>query len=654
MVGRKRNPGNKRPPSWAGKSSSGTSRDENMEDPWQQFKFSALQLTRSLGPLLVQSWRQLSPKVMKFWRTLSPYVSRAGYGLKMAGMLISAFGVLVASSALRGFSSMYKVQTAAFMMVLWCTLLTLARRSGYLLFFLGLGSSTALAFFLSPLIALIVFGAISLLEGCYFGSTLWTLGVSAIAGGAFACGRVKEGTGLAMVYGAYCAYREGGVSVLLLCTSLSCLSSDLFTWSMDNRSNKDGWDTFEKRAKSSSGGVGGEPPSPGGSARRKGGASKAERGGVETPLGKASQQAERGGAGGDKGGGWKGSWFGRASEEPPTPPPPEPSKEDAADNLRGSSGASISGRSEGGQADEEIARIQECEDHYVVLNAERFESVDDVSLKKEYRRIAMLVHPDKNRGNEQAGEAFKRLQNAYEVLTDAAQKKEYDDELARQDLLRQFRRSGHSRAAGDAYGGEEEGEPDAADMPDDARGRCKEYHGAKEGDGWVEQTSEASLFGLFTTYGKKKGFACSDGQIWDITDWFKCQGMDDCEPNSHKPTFMTRSSMGQPPGSSGAAGGTGGKKGKGGGAGAKGRSSKPKPGPSKAPPGMPSEAELDGMTEEELVDLVADLMASGAFDAEFLASMREKYERAEGGGGGGRTPRKDSAKKRRKSRRTEF
>jgi DnaJ family protein C protein 14 len=36
-------------------------------------------------------------------------------------------------------------------------------------------------------------------------------------------------------------------------------------------------------------------------------------------------------------------------------------------------------------------------------------------LKREYRKKAMLVHPDKNMGNERAAEAFKKLQNAYEL-----------------------------------------------------------------------------------------------------------------------------------------------------------------------------------------------------------------------------------------------
>ena len=51
----------------------------------------------------------------------------------------------------------------------------------------------------------------------------------------------------------------------------------------------------------------------------------------------------------------------------------------------------------------------------------------------------MLVHPNKNVGNEKAGEAFKKLQNAYEVLLDSLKRKAYDDELRREELLDCFR-----------------------------------------------------------------------------------------------------------------------------------------------------------------------------------------------------------------------
>ncbi|KAF3969421.1 hypothetical protein CMV_006782 [Castanea mollissima] len=42
--------------------------------------------------------------------------------------------------------------------------------------------------------------------------------------------------------------------------------------------------------------------------------------------------------------------------------------------------------------------------------------------------------------NEKAAEAFKKLQNAYEVLLDTEKQKTYDDELIREELLNLFRR----------------------------------------------------------------------------------------------------------------------------------------------------------------------------------------------------------------------
>lgn len=65
--------------------------------------------------------------------------------------------------------------------------------------------------------------------------------------------------------------------------------------------------------------------------------------------------------------------------------------------------------------EDEVARLLDCNDHYSALGLPRYGDVDMASLKREYRKKAMLVHPDKNMGNERAAEAFKKLQNAYEL-----------------------------------------------------------------------------------------------------------------------------------------------------------------------------------------------------------------------------------------------
>ncbi|KAH6646911.1 chaperone, dnaj-like protein, partial [Truncatella angustata] len=64
------------------------------------------------------------------------------------------------------------------------------------------------------------------------------------------------------------------------------------------------------------------------------------------------------------------------------------------------------------------------EDYYALLGIPR--SANDAAIRSSYRRLALLTHPDKNRGNPTATRRFQQVAVAYETLKDPSKRKVYD------------------------------------------------------------------------------------------------------------------------------------------------------------------------------------------------------------------------------------
>lgn len=61
---------------------------------------------------------------------------------------------------------------------------------------------------------------------------------------------------------------------------------------------------------------------------------------------------------------------------------------------------------------------------YEILEVPETSSIEEI--KKSYRRLSMLYHPDKNKNNPDATAKFQKISEAYETLGDIEKKKEYD------------------------------------------------------------------------------------------------------------------------------------------------------------------------------------------------------------------------------------
>src|SRR6056300_1234666 len=63
-------------------------------------------------------------------------------------------------------------------------------------------------------------------------------------------------------------------------------------------------------------------------------------------------------------------------------------------------------------------------DYYQILGCSR--NADDATLKKNYRKLAVKWHPDKNPDSEEATRNFQKVSEAYATLSDPKKRQMYD------------------------------------------------------------------------------------------------------------------------------------------------------------------------------------------------------------------------------------
>ncbi|XP_054859695.1 dnaJ homolog subfamily C member 14 [Eublepharis macularius] len=162
-------------------------------------------------------------------------------------------------------------------------------------------------------------------------------------------------------------------------------------------------------------------------------------------------------------------------------------------------------------------------------------TASDAELKRAYRQLAVLVHPDKNK-HPRAEEAFKVLRAAWDIVSNPERRKEYEiKRMAETELTKSMneflsklqddlKEAMNTMMCNKCQGKHRRFEMDRDPLNARYCAECSKFHAAEEGDFWAE----SSMLGLKITY-----FALMDGKVYDITEWAGCQRVS-ISPDTHR------------------------------------------------------------------------------------------------------------------------
>lgn len=348
----------------------------------------------------------LFEKVLEWIRRQKPLYLKAtdyvGFAVEQNWPIISTWSVQFArsfmwvsalwlESSLRGLKSLLQLSSTAYFLLLWCSFLSMTAISGLLYVIIGSGIACLAGLLLGFAPAIFIAAILGATMLWIYGS-FWITGALIIIGGSlFTLNHAHLAILITTIYSMYCAKVRGGWLGLILCVNMAFISNDILIHLLKVSVKEDEKGCFDDRTEErkrnnfcnghgSTGSNGKQRKSP-----------------KSRPTGESSCDQ-----------------FVQKHEELPT------------SNLAEASPS----------VGEEVLRIINSSDYYATLGLSRYENIDFAVLKRNYRKKAMLVHPDKNMGNPVAEESFKKLQSAYEVLSDLMKKNTYDMELRTEELTR--------------------------------------------------------------------------------------------------------------------------------------------------------------------------------------------------------------------------